>query len=95
MKVEVDETDVDSGAIRACRGSDAIQQAKGAFDDAIGMVKPATETIIAQFRTLSDPPDQASIEFGIKLNATAGAVIASTQVEANFQITLEWHRATN
>jgi hypothetical protein len=36
--------------------------------------------------------DEMAVEFGIKLNAGAGAFIASTGVEANYKVPLKWAR---
>jgi hypothetical protein len=35
-------------------------------------------------------PDHASIEFGLRLDASAGAVIAKAGIEAHFIVTLNW-----
>jgi hypothetical protein len=35
------------------------------------------------------------VEFGVKLNAETGAVIAKAATEANFKINLKWTRAAS
>jgi hypothetical protein len=39
---------------------------------------------------LATPPDTVKIEFGVKLTAEAGVVIAKAATEANFKLSLEW-----
>lgn len=48
---------------------------------------PVAETFIAQFRSLSDAPDEITVQFGVPLSAAADVVIASTRSEANFAVT--------
>jgi Trypsin-co-occurring domain 1 len=37
-------------------------------------------------------PDEHEIEFGIKLNAEAGVVVAKSAVEGHFSVKLLWRR---
>ena len=37
-------------------------------------------------------PDEVEIEFGVKLNAEAGALIARTGTEGHFQVTVRWSK---
>ncbi len=62
------------------------------FEVALEKAKPAASALIAQFRDLIDPPDEIEVEFGIKLSAGAGAVLASAGGEANYKMTLTWKR---
>jgi hypothetical protein len=49
---------------------------------------PTIRTVIAALKALA--PDQSEIEFGIKLSAEAGVVVAKTAVEGHFNIKLTW-----
>ncbi len=59
------------------------------FDDAIKTVKPASETLVKAFLDINGPSEIA-IEFGLKFNVKAGAIIASVNSEATFKISLKW-----
>jgi hypothetical protein len=87
--VEVDEPE---GLVRADRGSDVIEKATQKFEEALQKVKPATMAIISTLRELGDSPDEASVEFGVKLSAKAGVIVASADAEANFVFKLTWKR---
>ncbi|MGH2593215.1 MAG: CU044_2847 family protein [Anaerolineae bacterium] len=39
---------------------------------------------------MHDAPDEVGVEFGIKLNAEAGAFVALAGAEANYKVTLKW-----
>ena len=58
------------------------------LDQAIASARPATETIINTFRSLS--PDELNIEFGLNIDAQAGAVIAKAGIAAHFNVTMKW-----
>jgi hypothetical protein len=45
-----------------------------------------------ELRALHDPPDEIEVEFGLKMSAEAGAVVAATGLEANYRVTLTWRR---
>jgi len=85
--VEVDLPE--AGIERAARG-DQIIKAKERFGDALGHIKPVAETIFSKLGGLS--ADEIGVEFGIKLSAKAGVIIASADTEANFTVSLMWKR---
>lgn len=89
--VEVDVPEGGGGYERVGLGV-SIGQASVTFDEALARVKPAAQKIIAQLRDLTDPPEEIAVEFGIKLGAKAGAIIASADAEANYTVTLKWGR---
>lgn len=87
--VEVDELE-GVGPRPAGVGDGAIERATMGLDQAISKVRPLAELLLAELQALTHRPDQVSVEFGIKLNVTAGIVIANTAVEGNCKITLNW-----
>jgi hypothetical protein len=68
------------------------EQARHTFEDAIGRVQPAAQSLISRLRALADAPDEVRLEFGLELSAEAGAFIASASSTANFRVTLSWRR---
>ncbi len=89
--VEVDEPE-SGGLVRAARPGEVIIKASMSFDDALEKVKPVASKIIGKLRGLHDQPDEITVEFGLKLSADAGAVVASAGVEANYTVTLKWKK---
>jgi len=90
--VEVDAPDTGGGTVRAGLDRSVPERAQLTFDEALRTIRPAAESIIQRLRTLSDPPDQVGVEFGIKLSGSACAIIASARAQANYKVTLGWHR---
>lgn len=93
MLVEVNDEHL-SGITKASRGN-VIEKAQQSFEKSISKVKPAAQFILAQLRSLHDAPDEIVVAFGLKLNAEAGAIIASSSLEANYTVTLKWSKENN
>ncbi len=85
--VEVDLPEV--GIERAGRG-DQIIKAKERFGDALEQIKPVAHAVFSKLGGLS--ADEIGVEFGIKLGAKAGVILASADTEANFTVSLTWKR---
>jgi hypothetical protein len=92
--VEVDEPEPEGGTERAARPGEVVEKAFGTFEDALSTVRPTVEGLIAKLAALSDPPDQTEVEFGLKLTAKVGAVLASADAEANYKLKLTWKRTS-
>jgi hypothetical protein len=93
---EVDDDSLDSS--RVMRGGTApmpelVIQANNTFEAALDRIRTAAESMLTRLTSLAQPPDELAIEFGVKLNAETGAVIAKAATEANFTINLKWSRA--
>jgi Trypsin-co-occurring domain 1 len=81
---------------RVMRGSaaeNALAQASETFESALEKVRSAAEGILQQLRSLAQPPDEVAVEFGVKLSAESGAIIAKASGEANFKINLTWKKS--
>ena len=91
--VEVDEPS--SGPATRGLGKDRstlVEQADKTFEDATAAVTPAASSLITRLRSLDDPPDEVSVQFGVQLSAQTGAFIASVAAEANFSVSMIWRR---
>ena len=92
--VEVDEPQQQSGTVHASKPEEIIEKAQQSFGQAIEKIKPVADCIITKLHDISKQPDEIGVEFGFKLNAKAGVVIASMDTEANFKVTLSWKRSS-
>jgi len=85
--VEGDET---FGVDRVARRSDGVIQAQKRLEDALA---PARATVVAALAAMGGLGfEHLSLEFGVKLSAEAGAVIAKASGEAHLTITATWGR---
>jgi Trypsin-co-occurring domain 1 len=88
LLVEVED---DSFGIERCaRTEKGVVEAVERLDEVMAKVRPAIREVIEALRELA--PDEREIEFGVKLNAELGALIAKTSVDAHFVVRLAWRR---
>lgn len=90
--VQVDEPTPEGGVVRAARPGEVMKRASQTFESALDRIKPAAGAIISKLRGLADPPDEIEVEFGLTLNAEAGAFVAVAGAEANYTVKLTWKR---
>ncbi len=93
--VEVEElptSEVDEGLVANYPGQQVVVQAQTSFADAMDKIKPVAANIIGKIRELKDSPDEVEVKFGVKMTAGMGAIIASANVEGNYEITLKWKK---
>jgi hypothetical protein len=90
--VEVEESGGGAVTRRGRRGLDEIVKADGTLEQALRRIGPMAAAAFDQLRSLANSPDEIDIEFGVKLHADFGAIIAKTGGEANFQISLRWRK---
>lgn len=58
------------------------------IDQAVAAARPAAEAVIETFRALS--PDGLTVEFGLNVDAQAGAAFTKAGVGAHFTVTMTW-----
>ena len=65
-----------------------------ALDSAMGTIRSMAHRVTETVREIkvAERPDKVSVEFGLKLDAEAGAYIAKASTEAGFKVTLSWER---
>jgi hypothetical protein len=90
LMVEVDEPVREGGVVRAARPGEIAERAGQTFEAALERVKPMAAAVVTRLRELAQGPDEIHIEFGIKLSASAGAVLAAAGMEGNYKVTLVW-----
>ncbi|MFI0819498.1 CU044_2847 family protein [Streptomyces sp. NPDC021098] len=72
------------------RMADAVGDAADTLRNAVDRVRPAVQDVVDSLRTMSSRPDRITLEFGMKVTAEAGVVLAKTAGEAHFTVGVEW-----
>ncbi|MFF3389616.1 CU044_2847 family protein [Streptomyces sp. NPDC002669] len=89
VTVEVDRQA--QGANLVALGDDnTLTRAGRTFDSALTGMRSAAESALAVFRDGALKPDGVELEFGVKITAEAGAVIAKSAVEGHLLVKLSW-----
>ncbi|MGW2643532.1 CU044_2847 family protein [Streptomyces sp. NPDC001393] len=71
-------------------GAGPAAQASSTFEGALDGVRSAAQSALRVFRDGSLRPDSVELEFGVKLTAEAGAVIAKGAAEGQLVVRLAW-----
>jgi Trypsin-co-occurring domain 1 len=69
---------------------DLAARSAAALDSAMASIRQMSERIAATTRNLAQRPDQVEVEFGLKLDAAGGALLARAGAEAHLVVTLRW-----
>ncbi|MGY3060060.1 hypothetical protein ACVWZD_004305 [Streptomyces sp. TE3672] len=89
VTVEVDRHT--QGAQLVALGDDnTLARAGRTFDSALTGIRSAAESALAVFRDGALKPDGVELEFGVKITAEVGAVIAKSAVEGHLTVKLSW-----
>jgi hypothetical protein len=71
----------------------AVVQAQATFEDGLEVVRRNAAAFIKKVRSLSDPPDEMEVTFGLKATGELGNfAVAKAGAEASYTITLKWKR---
>jgi hypothetical protein len=89
--VWVEIADGESGGVnRVGRAASLARATSETLQDAMSHVRPALDVIAEGLRGMAHVPETVRVDFGIKLSAEAGVVVAKAASEANFTVSVEW-----
>jgi hypothetical protein len=74
------------------RGEIIVAELDDSLEHALACTQPAAQAVLDAFRATG--PERVTIEFGLRLDVSAGVVIAKAGMEAHFTVKLDWHRAS-
>lgn len=88
--VEVDEPP--AGPVMRGIGKDHLaERTNKTFEEVTAAVAPAAASLITlRLRSISSPPAEITIGFGVQLSAQTGAFIAAASAAADFKVSLTW-----
>ncbi|MGW3956386.1 CU044_2847 family protein [Streptomyces sp. NPDC004752] len=90
VKVEIEQ--VGEGLVQVAGPGRIVARATRSLGDMLVGVRPVAQHLVEGFRGIADAPDEIGVEFGVSLSAEADVVISSTAAQANFKVSLTWHR---
>ena len=75
------------------KAQEAVSQAKTSFEDGLEVIRHNADGFIKKVRSLSDPPDEVEVSFGLKATGELGNfAVAKAGAEASYTVTLTWKR---
>jgi len=72
---------------------DLAARSAAAVDSAMNSIREMAERVSSTTERLARPPSDVEVEFGLKLDASGGALVARASVEAHLVVTLRWTSA--
>lgn len=92
LLVEVDRSDISDDLVLASNMEGLItDRARVTLETAIEHLKPSLNKIGNALRDMA--PDEAHIEFGLKIGGETGIIVAKGSADVNFLIRLCWKKA--
>jgi hypothetical protein len=91
LYVEVDEHDF--SVEKVSRTDDEIIDAADRLDTVLDRTRPTIKRLLDTVGSLA--PQEWEIEFGLKLNAEAGVMVAKTAAEGHFTVKMTWKRGSD
>ncbi|MFC0432258.1 CU044_2847 family protein [Kutzneria buriramensis] len=90
IAVEIEQAE--DGLVQVSRPGEVVARAGRSLGEMLAGVRPVAEHFVQGFRDMATAPDEIGIEFGLSLSAKADVIISSTAAQANFKVTLKWHK---
>jgi hypothetical protein len=88
---EVDRNEVPDDLVLASpEPGQVVAKADVTLDQALARLKPSLRKVMNVLKDLG--PDEAEVEFGLKIGGETGVVIAKGTAEVNFVIRMSWKR---
>lgn len=74
--------------------AELAEQSAKALDSAMNTIHQMARRVATTVKALpiAERPSQVEVEFGLKLDAAAGAIVAQAGVEASLNVKLTWER---
>ncbi|KOV67879.1 CU044_2847 family protein [Streptomyces sp. MMG1121] len=88
--VVMEATDPTGGNLPVGREDGTLERTARTFEGALDGVRAAAQSALRVFRDGSLRPDSVELEFGVKLTAEAGAIIAKGAAEGQLVVRLGW-----
>jgi hypothetical protein len=91
LLVEADTAELpDDLELASGRPGEMVTRAKETLERSLDQLKPAVDAVAQRLRAVG--PDEFRVEFGLKLAAESGLVVAKGTSEVHFNVTLAWGR---
>ncbi|WP_433175974.1 CU044_2847 family protein [Actinoallomurus sp. CA-150999] len=80
----------EDGIVRAARPGEIAGRAAESLQAALDRIRPMAKAFAERTEKPPEGPDEVCVQFGFKLTAEAGFVVAKATGEANFQVSFTW-----
>ncbi|MFE2219157.1 CU044_2847 family protein [Streptomyces canus] len=78
---------------RGASASAVIEKAEGTFESVMQAVRAVTHGVATQVEAFPQRPDALVVQFGVELNAQAGAIVTAVGASAQLTVSLTWNKS--
>lgn len=87
------ETRIESGDVfEDVDFGDTVSKVGKSIKDVVSKIRPIMKEVVEGILDEKNCPDELEVEFGVALSASMGAIITSSQAEANFKVKTLWKK---
>lgn len=72
--------------------ADLAKKSAEALDSAMGIIRQMAQLMCSTIDKITELPTQVEMQFGLKLDAQMGAMIAKAGIESSINVKLAWDR---
>lgn len=92
IRIEVDEAArLGAGFARQSPSSNVSNEAnQDAYNQMLNAIRSCADDVIGTLQSLEAQPTSASVDFAVKVDAEAGAIIAKSRETGQFRVSLSW-----
>jgi hypothetical protein len=94
MHVEVSSRDDWDTIGPVSRGADGVAVLPERLSEGLDRIRSFADEVLTRLRSGTRPPDSVQVEFGVKLSAKTGVIVAESNGEAHLAVTLQWQRGS-
>ncbi|MDX2591977.1 CU044_2847 family protein [Streptomyces sp. WI03-4A] len=76
------------------RRSDGVAALPERLSEGLDRIRSFSDEVLTRLRSGSRPPDLVQVQFGVKLSAKTGVIVAESNGEAHLAVTLQWQRSS-
>jgi glucosamine 6-phosphate synthetase-like amidotransferase/phosphosugar isomerase protein len=95
--IRIEVADTSKAGVGFSRSATATQisteETKDAYDQLLTTIRHCANGVIETLQNLEALPNSASIDFAVKIDAEAGAMVAKSREDAQFRVSLSWKQA--
>ena len=77
---------------RGLHPEELTEQAAGSFEALVAHLQGSVGAMVDSFRTATAGIDEVELSFSLSVRADAGIVVSKIGGDANFSVTVKWHR---
>lgn len=90
IRIEVETAAKGVGFSQAAASGKVTSEGGDAYSQTLGTIRACASGIIGSLQEMEHPPQTASVNFAIKIDAESGAMIARAADNAQFKVSLTW-----